>query len=290
LLLRDEVAIPAPAYTTLGAALASGTVTIGEASADGSVPHVRVTNRSAKAVLFMFGEEIRGAKQNRIANASFLVPGESELVLDVSCVEQGRWSSRPQAHFAGTDAVVSHSLRRKMHKKVTASRAAGRGFKADQGEVWSEVGERLRYAHSLSPTASYSDYRATRQTDLTEIIEAFRPLERQVGFVACLGDDVVGAELIGQPPVFRDSFGALVRSYAIDAIDAPLVQRLERETRERPPRFDGPEPFLAELSKARFTSSPSLGEGADLRLDGPSVSGCALVTDELVHLTAFPAN
>lgn len=287
LLLRDEADASTPPYTALGTALAAGTVTIGEVSADGSVPHVRVTNHAAQPVLFLFGEEIRGAKQNRIANASFLVGGKSEVILDVSCVEQGRWASRPNARFARSDEVVSHSLRRKMHMKVAAARAAGRGFDADQGEVWSEVGARLSHSRTASPTASYADYRSTRVTDVGEISEAFHPVERQVGFVACMGDDVTGAELIGHPSVFRDDFQALLRSYAIDAVDAALVRSLE--TRERDVRFDSPESFLSELSTAPFTSAPSLGEGDDLRVEGPTVSGCALVAKELVHLTAFPA-
>ena len=98
---------------------------------------------------------------------------------------------------------------------------------------------------------------------------------------------MVGAELIGRTDVFHDNFKALLRSYAIDAVDTELVRRLE--TQPQRARFDAPEPFLAELAKAPFISSPSLGVGVDLRIDGPAVGGCALVVDELVHLTAFPA-
>lgn len=288
LLLRDEVAIGAASYTSLGTALGLGTLDVGEVSAAGSVSQVRVANRSPLAVLFLFGEEIRGAKQNRIANASFLVEGKSTGVIDVSCVEQGRWSPRPRTGFAGADEVVSHSLRRKMHKKVAAARAAGVGFKADQAEVWNEVGDRLRYSMTPSLTFAYADYRASRHTDVVEILAAFRPLEHQVGFVACLGDEVVGAEAIGHPEVFRQDFAALLRSYAIDSVDAALVRN--SETRQNgAARFDAPEPFLAELASAPFTPSPSVGVGVDWRLEGTVVSGCALASDELVHLTAFPA-
>ena len=288
LVLRDEVEIGGPTYSALGAALAEGTLTIGEVSDGGSVPHVRVSNRSARGVLLMFGEELRGAKQNRISNASFLVPGESELVIDVSCVEAGRWSARPRAKFAAADEVVSAALRHKMSKRVTMARAVGQRFDADQGEVWSEVESRLTHSLTNSSTAAYADYRNTRAQDVAEILESFRPLERQVGFVACLGDDVAGAELIGHPSVFHHNLRALLRSYAIDAVDAPLVERLADKPRAQRTRFDSPESFLQALGRAEFASSPSLGEGTDLRLDGTTLNACALVSDELVHLTAFP--
>ena len=288
LVLRDEVEIGPPGYSALGAALAADSVTIGEVSDGGSVPHVRVSNRSAQGVLFMFGEELRGAKQNRISNASFLVPGESELVIDVSCVEQGRWSSRPRAKFAAANEVGSAALRQKMSRRVTMARAVGQSFDADQGEVWSEVESRLTHSLADSRTSAYSDYRDTRTHDVAEILEAFRPLERQVGFVACLGDDVAGAELIGHPSVFHHNLRALLRSYAIDAVDAPLVERLADRPRAQRTRFDSPESFLQALGRAEFASSPSLGEGTDLRLDGTTLNACALVSDELVHLTAFP--
>ena len=86
--------------------------------------------------------------------------------------------------------------------------------------------------------------------------------------------------------MFRAEFQALLRSYAIDAVDAAIVRRIDG--RKNGPRFDAPEPFLEALARARFTSSPSLGAGRDLRLQGEDVSGCALHHEDLVHLTAFP--
>ena len=175
-----------------------------------------------------------------------------------------------------------------MAKRVSYSRAVGQSFDADQHEVWSEVECRLTHAQSDSRTSAYEDYRATRSHDLGEILEVFQPLDRQVGFVACVGDDVAGAEFIGHPSVLRQNLRALLRSYAIDAVDAQLVERLAEKPRAQRTRFDSPESFLAALARAAFSSSPSLGEGHDLRLDGTQVHACALASAELVHLTAFP--
>jgi len=289
LLRRPDAPTPiGPAYVPLADALRSGDLNVDEVSEGGSVPHARVGNRGESAVLVLFGEELRGAMQNRIANASFLVPGHSEIVIDVSCVEQGRWGRRRGARFEDAERVVSHALRRKMHHKIRAMKAAGMtGFASDQSEIWADVRQRLEHSRTASPTQSYEDYARSRGTDVREISRAFRPLDRQVGFVAAIGDEIVGAEVIGRPEVFAGAFQRLLHGYAIDAVDVAFL-RPAQEAAPAPQVFDAPEEFLQALGEADATSGPSLGAGEDVRIDGQRVAGCALVAGEVVHLTAFP--
>src|SRR5262245_47382836 len=198
ILLREgEVPGGDPPYVALGAALAAGSLRVDEVNEGGSVPHVRVTNSGEVAVLVLFGEEIRGAKQNRVANASFLIPSHSDVVIDVSCVEAGRWHRRPGERFRAADEVISSSLPRKMAQQVADSRSRGQRFAADQGKVWNEIGERLERSGTSSPTNAYADYRDSRSRDLEEILRAFHPAPEQVGFVAATGDEVAGVEAIG---------------------------------------------------------------------------------------------
>jgi hypothetical protein len=287
-LVRDAEPAPGLEYVALRTALARKAVLIDEVNEGGSVPHVRVTNEGKAAVLFLFGEEIRGAKQNRVANASFLVSGRSELVIDVSCVEAGRWSRSRGARFESSDEVISPMLRRKMARKVAQSRASGGRFEADQAEVWSGISQRLVLSQVDAPTAAYDDYRRSRTPDLDVMGHAFHPVDGQVGFVACIGDEVAGLEAIGRPDVFEADFPALLRAYAIDAVDAALMQKLEKPASRRR-RFTEPESFLAELRQAPFNRGPSLGLGDDLRFESAQVAGCALACEGLVHATAFPA-
>ncbi|MDJ0850617.1 MAG: hypothetical protein QNK04_19770 [Myxococcota bacterium] len=290
-LVRREGAPPpaGPAYEPIGVALARGDVSVDEVDDGGSVPHVRVSNRSDKAVLFLFGEEIIGAKQNRVANATFLVPSRANVVIDVSCVESGRWSRRQGARFLRSEQVVSSFMRRKMAKQVTMARAVGDGFRADQASVWDDVKRRLRSSGTRSRTSAWSDYRAHHASDLGECERAFEPVAGQVGFVAAIGDAVAGLEAIGRPEVFAASFGALLRSYAIDALDAESA-RAAAAKEPATPRFDAPERFLAVLGGAERAWNSSLGLGSDLRLEGAGLEACALACEGLVHLTAFPAS
>jgi hypothetical protein len=58
-----------PAYAVLDDALASGEVEITEVSDQGSVPELRVVNRGATPTLIVDGEELVGAKQNKLARS-----------------------------------------------------------------------------------------------------------------------------------------------------------------------------------------------------------------------------
>jgi len=55
------------------------------------VPNLAVDNKGERFVLFVEGQELRGAKQNRVLNASVLIAAHTKTVIPVSCVEQGRW-------------------------------------------------------------------------------------------------------------------------------------------------------------------------------------------------------
>lgn len=79
-------------YYTLGEALAAGDLVITEISANGSVPELLVVNRGNKPVLLIDGEELAGAKQNRVLNTSTLLKEAPETKIPVSCRERARWS------------------------------------------------------------------------------------------------------------------------------------------------------------------------------------------------------
>jgi hypothetical protein len=80
-----------PGYRLLDEALADGSARITEVSDAGHVPELRFVNQGDLPVLLLDGEELIGAKQNRILNLSILAPAHQTIVIPVSCVEVGRW-------------------------------------------------------------------------------------------------------------------------------------------------------------------------------------------------------
>lgn len=281
-LIRARVASEIP-YICLAEALESGAAQVDEIGG-GSVPHVALVNRGGVSVLVLFGEEVVGAKQNRVANASFLVAPKSRVVLDVSCVEQGRWSPGPGASFSAGEQVLSSTLRKGMAARVGRSRSAGGGFDADQSAVWSGVSERLQATGSPSKTGAYRDYARSFGRDLQEMARHFHPVEGQVGFVAVRGDRVDGVEAVGDSAVYAGVHDRLLRAYTIDAIDGTRTESASGKGVE----FLAPEDFLRTIASTAYQRGPSLGQGTDLRLSGEAVGGCALECGGIVHLMAFP--
>ena len=86
--------LPASDYALLDEALADGSATVTEVSDSGSVPELLLRNGGGKPVLLLDGEELVGAKQNRVLNLTILAPAGKDLRIPVSCVEAGRWSWR----------------------------------------------------------------------------------------------------------------------------------------------------------------------------------------------------
>src|ERR671937_2837604 len=84
---------PKADYVTLEEALPLG-FRVTEVDASGAVPELLAVNPLDKPVLLYDGEELLGAKQNRILNVTVLVAPKRETRIPVSCVEQGRWHAR----------------------------------------------------------------------------------------------------------------------------------------------------------------------------------------------------
>ncbi len=86
-------------------------VVVTEISQSGSVPELQVENKLDVRVFLMDGQELVGAKQNRILNTDVLVPASSTLKIPVSCVEQGRWHHVSQAFLQRQVRESSRAVR-----------------------------------------------------------------------------------------------------------------------------------------------------------------------------------
>ena len=125
-----------PFYLTLDEALASGVDEITEVSEQGSVPDLKFINRGPQPVLILDGEELLGAKQNRIVNLTILVAANSELTIPVSCVEAGRWRSRSRAFTSAPRTQFASGPRQAdgAGDRLDDQRRGDRV--SDQSEVW----------------------------------------------------------------------------------------------------------------------------------------------------------
>ena len=70
--------------------LEKGIVRIEEVDQSGTVSTLLMSNSGKFHVLFLEGDQLIGAKQNRICNSTVLMPPQSHAKIPVSCVERER--------------------------------------------------------------------------------------------------------------------------------------------------------------------------------------------------------
>jgi hypothetical protein len=268
---------PEPDWLTLTEAGAA--VIIEEVSQAGQVPTLRVTNTADRPVLLLDGEELVGAKQNRVLNTSVLVARGARLDIPVSCVEQGRWAYK-SARFAAAGASLYASARAKKAARVSESLRARGGHASDQGEVWAAMSS-MAAAHQVeSPTGAMRDFYERYEQDIAAARATLAPQPGQAGALVFLGTRWIGLDLLASPGLFARAWPRLCAGYAAEAVGAK-----GKEAAEPDPRV-----VLARLRRAPVEDAPAVGLGREHRMAGGHVAGAALVVDDLVaHLMAFPA-
>jgi hypothetical protein len=264
---------PVTVYLTLDEALASG-LRIRETSESGSVPELVVENPLSERVLLYDGEELVGAKQNRILNVSVLVEAKSTLTIPVSCVEQGRWSRRSASFDSGSH--VSHVHLRRRKAVAQAAQPLARGI--SQGEVWDALHEKAIDLSVSSPTGASSDLYRARGNELRSLEDAFPAHPGQCGAILGIGDEMC-VDLVSRPDAFARLWPKLRAGYLLDALE-----RLDG----KPTPFAVLPTFLQWVSTADESRRPSAGLGEDVRLRGERVIGSGLELEgELIQLSAF---
>jgi len=162
-------------WLTLGEAIERQLLVVTEVSRSGSVPELIVINRTDRPVLLLDGEELIGARQNRVLNTTILLKEKSETIVPVSCTEQGRWSY-VSAAFAEAKLVMASKMRAQKMRSVSESLAAAAGYKSDQGEVWEEIAALHAKAGINSPTSAMHDVFKARERELEECLCRFAPV------------------------------------------------------------------------------------------------------------------
>jgi hypothetical protein len=243
-------------YTLSDEGIDSGSVTVEEVSAAGCVPDLLVENQGDVRVLFLEGEELVGAKQNRILNTSVLVAAHAKTKIPVSCVEQGRWGYRSRK-FGHRGTHSSSKLRRVLKKSVGDSIQANRGYRSDQGDVWHEVSRQQAALGASSEThAMFDTYRA-HQGRVSEFRERLLYVDGACGLAVAVGNRVVALDLFDKPVTCQKVWQRLLSGYVLDA--------LEEQTESSPPEAAEVERLLELVAAMPWDKADPVGEGEDHR-------------------------
>jgi len=284
-------------YLLAAEAIEASMLEITEISEGGSVPELLATNEAESMVLLLDGEELVGAKQNRILNTSVLLMAKSQTKIPVSCVEQGRWRHVSETCRSGSFSPAG--LRARKSRDVSRSLMAVGQAKSDQGAVWDDVADRAANLHTVSPTMAMHDVVDQNQDSLNAYVEALTYPADACGVVAAIDGRFVAIDLFGKAQTMEQVWPRLVTGYAMDAIS----QRADAKPAGKSKMFTakGAGVLLEHLGQVPCVACPSVGRGEDWRFQASDILGQALIVPAgeqdvptapipqvCVHLSAFP--
>jgi hypothetical protein len=263
-------------YLLSDEAIQVGIVTVQEVSEGGSVPDLLVENGGDVRVLFLEGEELVGAKQNRILNTSVLLPPRSKVKIPVSCVEQGRWAYTSRQFGSGGRHSPS-KLRHVLKSSVSESLVVGTGHRSDQGRVWAEVGRQQATLGVSSQTAAMADSFAARQPQIDHYAEQFNYPDGATGMAVAVGDKIVAVDLFDKAVTCRKVWKRLLSGFILDAVGTNAVTEQVSQ-----PAVEG---MLTALRASPWEKVEPVGDGEEYRVragDGTQASALTF-EDSLVH-------
>lgn len=270
-------------YITIDEALQAHALVITEVGETGQVPTLVATTSADTMVFFLAGEELIGAKQNRVINKSLMLPARDQVKIPVCCVEQGRWH-RQSREFRSGGSVSHGRLRERMHKDIHDSYRREAAPVPRQSEVWNEVERKMEALQCASPSSAlhqaYEDYASRLGDMVTEI-----PVPKDCcGVVFAVGNRLAGIDVFDRPSTLARFWPKLTRAYALDALEEEPVA----------PPSEGKadvERRLRSLRDAVVEQYDSPGVGHDLRFRTRDLVGSALIVDgALVHAELFGAD
>jgi len=232
-------------------------VTVAERAGHAVVAELVVTNTGSRPVLVLEGELFEGGQQHRVAARAVLVGAGASQVLDVRCVEQGRWSGAAGHARSGRRAPLS-------------VRSA-----LDQSQTWERV-SRFEQRYRTSATSSLLE--ATRDADqqAAALVRGLRPLPYQGGVLLCLGGQSAQLESYDCPRTLAAVWDALLHAAALDALALAPVPTPGRRARR----------FLEQVGQLPLTGSAA-SVGQLLQGDGPQARIESLRWhDRVVHTVA----
>jgi hypothetical protein len=253
--------VNAPAWVG-GRVGAQADVDVAEREGSPVVGELVVSNRTGEPVLLLEGEMLEGGWQNRtLARSVLLAPGERSVV-EVCCVEQGRWGG----------AAEHNGRARRVAPSVVGGLRNPNGGR--QCQVWDRV-RRYESVTGATATTSHAEHLDRIAGDASRI--AARPLEGQRGVIIGIMGVPVSLELFPTSDALAGQWRALIEAAALDArLGSPI-----RTTASAARRF---------AERVERTSTGRIPDGAAYRIssDRPGVSVRGLGLDDvLLHASAL---
>ena len=247
-----------------------------------SVGSLLVENLSLKPLLVLNGEIFDGAMQDRVANEPVLIPSKTSVEINVSCVEQGRWSYKTKAFRRGKNMFNYHSKGVKdLHNNSFKHNQPSGSI---QSNVWSSISDKQRRMGVFSRTGSINDTYEKYEESLQELREEIIEQDNQIGLLVMIPGKYIGIDLFTNKAIFKHYKERLYSSHLIELLEK--VRNVRNGRRDFRKQIDS---FMLQLMYSKEVhATKKIGEEYTIYNGFSQVSStCLALHDNLVHLTAM---
>ena len=260
-------------------------VEINEINEAGTVDTLKVKNESNVPLLILDGEELIGAKQNRILNTTVLIPPKTEIPVPVSCTERGRWAYNTPK-FEKTNNIASGRIRFKKNIGVYHSLKKSNAYKSDQREIWDEINNITCDLKTFSKTEALSDTFEHKKHDITDYIKNLKYNKGQTGTIIFINNQLINMELVFNTSIYKQYHEKIIKSNALDG----LTYKNNENLSDIDILFDA-DNFLKLIEDNEFEKFESIGIGEDYRIKNENLIGSMLnYNDNIWHALFFNKN
>ncbi|HEY3449555.1 MAG TPA: DUF6569 family protein [Myxococcales bacterium] len=210
--LFTKKAPPYDEYVVLEEAQTAKSVKVSETKGE-EVDKLVVRNRDTdKRPLYLLGGEVvLGGKQDRMVVNDTVVDPAATKVLEVRCVEQGRWQGADLT-FHSSEAVAHPDLRKAALFK-------------GQGDVWNEVARKSGASQVSSATGTYRRVlqdKAVRErikSYLDELQSRIPKSEKLIGLAVAINGNLELVDVFDSPRLYAKLERKLLASYVLAALE-----------------------------------------------------------------------
>ena len=202
-------------YKTLNQALESDYISVSELEGGATVPEIQIINKSDEYILIFDGEQLIGAKQNRIINKTILIEPHSKNVIPVSCTEEGRWYEKSY-NFKKSKYNASSEIRKTLKKNKYA-----------QDEVWNHVACLSRKSGIMSESGSLHDVSEEISSSTERFFDKIKKFDSQIGFILFANGEFLGLDIVGHPDLFDDLYENFLNGWLIEALYIEFIEKVE---------------------------------------------------------------
>ena len=192
----------------------AGDCSVREISKTGVVGQVVVQNTGDHPVLFVEGDILIGAKQNRAVRSSVLVGAGSRVVMSVCCVERKRWTLSSPKLTTG-----SHSPPSLRYLLKRGGNGTSVGCVSCQESVWRRIAAKHRATGTSSPQENLSDTLDVHRERVEDLRGRLPYPEAASGIAVTVNGKVVCVDVFDKCSTLEKLWPRLVQGLALDAME-----------------------------------------------------------------------